>query len=329
VGRRKFITRDPATLEVLEEVRCAALLPVPILIRGETGVGKDLVAEMIHLASGRQGEPFVAVNAAALPRELFESSLFGHVRGAFTGAIASHPGFLEAAGRGTIFLDEIAELEWGLQAKILRMLDRGEYTPVGGTKRLASRARVIAATNRDLESLCKKGLFREDLLYRLAVLVFTIPPLRRRRCDIEPLAEHILSRATGSYGTGSHHVTGEALLLLGSYNWPGNVRELEGELLRAMVRARGGPIGVRHLSKCVLLRATVREEGKEYSVSHANLKLCSGGLDGRIDELMRNEIERALRASGGNKAEAARVLGIKRTTLLYRMKRLGIALPEG
>ena len=335
---RRFITRDPATLELLEEARGAAPLPVPVLLRGETGVGKDLVAGMIHRASGRRDEPFVAVNAAALPRELFESSLFGHVRGAFTGAAVSHTGLLETAGRGTIFLDEIAELECGLQAKILRMLDHGEYTPVGGTKGSVSHARVIAATNRDLESLCEKGLFREDLLYRLAVLVFTIPPLRRRRCDIEPLVEHILSSigmfpGTGchqrSHGACSHHVTGEALSFLRFYDWPGNVRELEGELLRALVRAPGGTIGVQHLSRRVQLCTAVREDGKEYSVSHANLPLRAGGLDGRIDELMRTEIERALKASGGNRAEAARILEIKRTTLLYKMKRLGISLPEG
>ena len=335
---RPFITRDPATLELLEEARRAAMLPVPVLLRGETGVGKDLVAEMVHLASGRQDEPFVAVNAAALPRELFESSLFGHVRGAFTGAAVSRPGLFESARRGTIFLDEIAELDCGLQAKILRVLDRGEYTPVGGTKRLVSSARVIAATNRNLESLCEKGLFREDLLYRLAVLVFTIPPLRRRWCDIEPLVEHILFSAEKSHSTGfnreshnvcSQHVTGEAISFLRSYHWPGNVRELESELLGAVVRARGGPIGVQHLSRRVQLSTAAREDGKEYSVSHVDLQPRSGGLDGRVDELMRTEIERALRTSGGNKAEAARILGIKRTTLLYRIKRLGITPLQG
>jgi len=321
---RRFITRDPATLELLDEVRRAAPLPVPVLIRGETGVGKELVAGIIHRASGRHDEPFVAVNPAALPRELFESSLFGHVRGAFTGAVVSRPGLLEAAGRGTIFLDEIAELEWGLQAKILRMLDRGEYTPVGGTKGSVSRARVIAATNRDLESLCEKGLFREDLLYRLAVMVFTIPSVRRRRCDIRPLVEHILSSAGKAHSAISRHVTGDALALLESYDWPGNVRELEGELLRAAVRARGGPIQAQHLSSRVRLCASVREEGRGYSVSHTIPQPPYGGLDGRIEELMRTEIERALKSSGGNKAEAARILEIKRTTLLYRMKRLGI-----
>lgn len=321
---RPFITRDPATIELLDDVRHAAPLRAPVLIRGETGVGKELVASMIHRASGRENEPFVAVNAAALPGGLFESSLFGHVRGAFTGAVTSRPGLLESAGRGTIFLDEIAELESGSQAKILRMLDRGEYTPVGGTKRSVSSARVIAATNRDLESLCEKGLFREDLFYRLAVLVFTISPLRRRRCDVGLMVEHFLASAGRAHGAGSCNVTDEALSLLESYGWPGNVRELEGELLRAMVRSRGGPIEARHLSGRVRRCAGVREDGRAYSVPRVAPQYSYRGLDGRIDGFMRSEIERALRVSGGNKAEAARILEIKRTTLIYRMKRLGI-----
>ena len=326
-GSSPFITRDPATLELLEEARRAAQLAAPVLIRGETGVGKELVAGMVHRHSGRHREPFVAVNAAALPRELFDDSLFGHVKGAFTGATSRRPGLLEAAGGGTIFLDEIAELEWGLQAKILRMLDSGEYTPVGGTKRRISPARIIAATNRDLESLCRKGLFRRDLFYRLAVLVFEIPPLRRRRCDIDPITRHILSKIAGHRDTGPAQLTGEALALLESYSWPGNVRELEGELLRAMLKVRGGPIRARHLSQRLRSKEAA-EEGKGYDIERLSCRTASVGLDSRVEELMRAEIERALSASGGNKAEAARMLEIKRTTLLYRMRRFGVDPPE-
>jgi len=311
-GAPRLITGDPLMRRLLAEIRGAAPLPAPVLIRGETGVGKELVGRLIHEWSGRGRAPFVPVNAAAFTRELFESTLFGHARGAFTGAVAERRGLLVEAGTGTLFLDEIAELDTALQAKLLRFLDSGEYMPVGSDRRRISVARVVAATNRDLEDLMNEGKFRNDLFYRFSVLTFRLPPLRERRGDIPLLADHFLARAAGRPGLGPFSISDEARALLVSYDWPGNVRELDGEILRAAVRARRGVIRVGHLSArligCV-------GSGKVPSV---------GGLDRRISEYERGEIECALRAVGGNRSEAARVLGLKRTTLLYRMKRHGI-----
>ena len=314
LGRRgdRFLTSDRRTLRLLEEIRRAAPLPVPVLVRGETGVGKELVSRLIHEWSGRSNAPFLTVNAAALTRELFESTLFGHVRGAFTGAVAGRSGLLAAAGRGTVFLDEIAELDTALQAKLLRFLDDGEYLPVGSDGARQSGARVIAATNRNLEELVETGSFSRDLFYRLSVLTFTLPPLRARPGDISPLLDLFLRKAERRSGIGPLDVSEEARALLAAYDWPGNVRELEGEILRAAVKAESGLIRVAHLSARLL---GCLPDGR---VSPAV------GLDGRIAEFERGEIEEALRAAEGNRSRAARILGIKRTTLLYRMKRHGI-----
>ena len=314
----RFITRDPATLALLDEVRSAAPLPVPVLLRGETGTGKELLARSVHEESGRGARPFVAVNAAALPEQLFESSLVGHVKGAFTGAQRASPGLFAAAGNGTIFLDEIGELGPAPQAKLLRVLDRGEYRPVGGTVSRICSARVVAATNRDLDALSAEGRFRRDLLYRLSMLTVMIPPLRRRPCDIAPLAEHMLERLAAHQRTARRSISHDALALLARYRWPGNVRELEAELLGAMVRARGPQILSRHLSRRLRLSAAAREDGERYGA-------CGESLDERVDRFVCSEIVRALERAGGNKTEAARLLGIKRTTLIYRMRRLGIS----
>ncbi len=311
-GRPRLITKDRIMRRLLLEIREAAPLQAPVLIRGETGVGKELVGRLIHEWSGRGRAPFVPVNAAAFTRELFESSLFGHVKGAFTGAETNRRGLLVEAGRGTLFLDEIAELDAPLQAKMLRFLDSGEYLPVGSDRRRISEARIVAATNRDLEDLMSGGRFRKDLFYRFSVLVFRLPPLRERRGDIHLLVDHFLSKASERPGLGPFSISDEARALLVSYDWPGNVRELDGEILRAAVRARCGVIRVGHLSARLI--GCMRE---------GNVPLDQG-LDQRISEFERDEIECALRVSDGNRSEAARMLGLKRTTLLYRMKRHGI-----
>jgi two-component system response regulator HydG len=308
----RFITEDPRLRRLLDEVRGASPLSVPLLVRGETGVGKELVGRLIHEWSGRGKAPFMPVNAAALTRELFESTLFGHVRGAFTGAVTERRGLLAAAGSGTLFLDEVAELDTALLAKLLRFLDSGEYLPVGSDVPRISGARVIAATNRDLEGLMDAGSFRRDLFYRFSVLTFFLPPLRSRRGDIALLLDYFLSRTAGRPGLGPLAISDEARGLLASYDWPGNVRELEGEILHAAVRARRGIIRVGHLSARMLRCLSEKRDP------------LGEGLDRKITEFERGEIERALRAAGGNRSAAARILGLKRTTLLYRMKRLGI-----
>lgn len=306
-----FITADSRTAALLSEIERAARLPVPILITGESGVGKELIARSIHRWSGRGREPFIPVNVAALPAELFESMVFGHERGAFTGAVARTPGLLESAGRGTLFLDEIGELAPALQAKILRLVDRGEFIPLGRSKEHSSEARIVAATNRDLESECAEGRFREDLYYRLAAFAVKIPPLRERRADVPVLARVLLRRACDRYGLGPKTLGEEALRALERYGWPGNVRELESEILGAALKARGKAIRVGHFSPRLIMRAAAA---------------CAppGDLREKVAGLERLEIIKALRAAGGNRAHAASLLGLRRTTLIGKMRRLGI-----
>jgi DNA-binding NtrC family response regulator len=312
----EFITADPRTAAVLAEVARAARLPVPILITGESGVGKELVARSIHRWSGRGREPFVPVNVAALPAELFESIIFGHERGAFTGAVARASGLLEAAGRGTLFLDEIGELAPPLQAKILRLIDRGEYIPIGRSRERSSEARIVAATNRDLDVECAAGRFRRDLYYRLGAFIANIPPLRERQADVAALAPALLWRACARYELEPKTLGAAALRALEGYEWPGNVRELESEILGAALRARGAIIRLRDLSsRRVMLAASPADPPAD----------SPPGLREKLAALEREEIRAALRDAGGNRARAAELLGLRRTTLIGKMKRLGLA----
>jgi DNA-binding NtrC family response regulator len=237
--------------------------------------------------------------------------MFGHVRGAFTGAVVSRRGLLEQARGGTIFLDEIGDLDPCAQAKLLRFLDSGEYRPLGARRPMRSRARIIAATNRDIERASSSGKFRADLLHRLAMIRLTVPPLRERPGDIPVLVEHFLAGIRGLRG-GAPSVSREALGVLTGYGWPGNVRELHGELIGAAVRAGDGAIGVYHLSERLL--DTLLRPG---AGSHR-------GLRERLRLLERAEIVRALAAARGNRSSAAAMLGLKRTTLLEKMRRHGI-----
>jgi DNA-binding NtrC family response regulator len=313
-----FITCDPRMAKLLREIERAARLPFPILIEGESGTGKDLVARLVHAWSGREREPFVPVNVAALPADLFESMAFGHARGAFTGAVERRPGLAAAAGRGTLFLDEIGELSPAVQAKLLRLIDRREYIPLGETKPRAFEARVVAATNRDLRAECASGRLRADLYYRLAPLVFRIPPLRERPADVACLAHHFADRLRALHGIGPAAMHESALAALMRYPWPGNARELESEILRAALAAKGSAIRACHLSPAIMM-----------SLAHgAPPTGCASpavsDLAARVRAVERDEILDALRACGGNRTYAARRLGLKRTTLLGAMRRLGI-----
>ena len=313
-GGDVFVTGDPHMRSILAEMESAAPLPLAVLILGESGVGKEILARLVHRWSGRTGKPFVAVNIASLPSGLFESALFGHRRGAFTGAAADRSGLVEAAGDGTLFLDEIGELAAPLQAKLLRFLDGGVYIPVGGTAARRCRARIVAATNCDLETAIELGTFRKDLYYRIAVLTYRIPPLRDRRSDILLLAGHILENMSGRYGLGRIRLGEGASAVLERYDWPGNVRQLEHELARAALRARRGLMHLYHLSPSLLAAASTLEGRGERA----------GTLDGKVRRLQKDEILAALECSGGNLTRAAAKLGLKRTTLIYRMRRLGI-----
>jgi two-component system NtrC family response regulator len=307
-----FLTCDRRVIELLEEIRRAAPLSLPILIEGESGTGKDLIARLVHCWSGRQHEPFIPVNAAALPVELFESLAFGHARGAFTGAVDNCAGLVASAGRGTLFLDEIGELSTAIQAKILRVIDRREYIPLGETRPRRFEARIVAATNRDLKADCAAGKFRPDLYYRLAPLVFRIPPLRERRGDIAWLAQHFVERLRSVHGQGPLRLHESALAALADYAWPGNVRELESEILKASLRARRGILRACNFSPALVMRMAE-------CVSPPD-----ADLNAKIVSLERAEILEALHTSGGNRSKAALRLGLKRTTLLSAMKRLDI-----
>jgi len=299
------------TREVLDLAGRVAASDATVLITGESGTGKELLAKGIHLASARASEPFVAVNCAAIPENLIESELFGHVKGAFTGAVRDREGKFELAEGGTLFLDEIGDLRVDLQAKILRSLQERTIDRVGGEKPVELDVRVIAATNRDLESEVRAGNFREDLYYRLSVVVLQMPPLRERKDDIPLLAEHFLKR----FNPGSAaRLAPDALALLTAYGWPGNVRELENVMERASVLRRGETITRADLPE-KLSRAA-------HDVKNIILNLPADGIS--LEELERDLIVKALETHKGNQTRAAEFLRITRPTLIYRMEKYGL-----
>jgi len=241
---KDIVTRSARMLAILRTAEKAAASTIPVLIEGESGVGKELIARAIHGAGERRAKPFVAVNCGAIPENLVESVLFGHEKGAFTGAADRHVGkFVEATG-GTLFLDEIGELPLAAQVKLLRAIQEGEVDPVGAKKPVKIDARIVSATNRDLIADVKAGRFREDLFYRLHVFPIAVPPLRERREDIADLVRHFLLRFAAEEGKRVRAISGEALALLAGYRWPGNVRQLENAVFRAVVLAEGDEIGV-------------------------------------------------------------------------------------
>jgi DNA-binding NtrC family response regulator len=295
---RRLVGRDPKMIAISKTIGSLTTTRAPVLIRGETGTGKEVVARTIHYNSSSADEPFVAINCTAIPESLLESELFGHMRGSFTGATGDRKGRFELAGSGTVFLDEIGDVSPAFQAKLLRVLQDGEYYPVGAEKPRRTTARVMAATHRPLEELVRDGTFREDLYFRLRVVEIVIPPLRERRGDIRPLAESLIARI----GRELHKelmIPDAAMRAIEQYDWPGNVRELENALMRAAALARTPAIDVGHLS----LRGSLssREQGDTEDVSLAAATL--------------SHVERVLAATGGNKRQAAKRLEISRQRL--------------
>ncbi len=279
-----------------------------VLIYGESGTGKELIARALHNASPRRDRPFFAVNIAALPEGILEAELFGHEKGAFTGADARKVGLVEQASGSTLFLDEVGDLRRDLQVKLLRVLQEREILRVGGTERIPVDARIIAATNQDLEEAVAAGRFREDLYYRLNVFPVGLPPLRERRTDIPLLVEHFLRK----FGGGSHReVAPDALEALMAYSWPGNVRELESVIERAVLLGEEAVIGPADLPAAVRARRARRDLGLEIPEEGINL-----------DELERALIRKALDRAEGNVTRAARLLGLTRRTLQYRMEKM-------
>ena len=312
-GFRGIVGADAGLAPTVELVRKAVPTDLTVLLLGESGVGKELFARAIHDESPRAGGPFVAINCAALPEALLESELFGHERGAFTGADRRRVGRFEAADGGTLFLDEVAETSPAVQAKLLRALQERRATPLGGCEGRPFDVRVVCASNRDLQGLVREGLFREDLYFRLAAFPVTIPPLRERRGDVALLARHIL-------GEGGPALDAAALERLERHDWPGNVRELQNALRRAAALCGEGPIRAEHLPPGLGERAgaSARRAG-EAAQDAAEIET--------LEEVERRHVLRAVELCAGNLAEAARRLGVGRSTLYRKLESWGVAKP--
>ena len=322
-GRGRIAGTSPAWRETLRHAARVASSETTVLVTGESGTGKEVVAHLIHCGSSRAAGPFVAINCAALPEQLLESELFGHERGAFTGAVASHAGKIEQAAGGTLFLDEIGEMHPLVQAKLLRVLQERELQRLGGTRTLRADVRVVAATNRDLVSAIERGEFRQDLFYRLNVFEIHVAPLRERREDILPLAEAFLDELGRTMGRSAElSRDGRAGLL--EHPWPGNVRELRNALERAILLADGGLITRSHLpAASVAGRFAMRRSLASGSTQPPPTSLTP---DRELDlrAMDRGFVEKAFRAARGNKSEAARLLGLSRSQLYSRLERYGI-----
>ena len=305
---KQFIAGSAVMQDVLELAARVAPLDTTVLVYGESGTGKEFIVRMIHDQSPRAGGPFVSINCAALTETLLESELFGHVRGAFTGAVRDKAGLFEVAGNGTLFLDEIGEVAPTVQAKLLRALQEREIRRVGAERTIKVNARVVAATNRDLRAAVTAGTFREDLYFRLGAFVITVPPLRDRREDIPPLVHDFVRRAATRVKKDVENVSADAMTALMNYRWPGNVRELEHAIERAVIVARGASIRLRELPP---------------EVSQKSSQSASGdSLD--LPALERAAIERALERFRGNRREAAEALKISTVTLWRKMKQYGL-----
>jgi DNA-binding NtrC family response regulator len=303
----EFIGKSRQVQEILALIQKVGPTDSPVFIQGESGTGKELVANTVWHFSKRKDAPIIALNCAALSENLIESEIFGHEKGAFTSAFQTKHGLVEVADKGTLFLDEIGEMPIGLQAKLLRFLDSGEFRRVGGNKGLRVDVRMIAATNKDLPAVIKTGAFREDLYYRLNVINIAIPPLRERKEDIDGLARHFLMKYTKKLAKPVKDFTSEALELLLTYRWPGNVRELENVIERAVIICESGTIGAEDLSIS----------------SYAGIADMS--VNPSLEEMEKNYILQVLKETGGNQSKASQLLGIDRKTLYLKLKKYGIS----
>jgi transcriptional regulator with GAF, ATPase, and Fis domain len=310
------IVLDPAMQRVYSLVQRIADTSMTVLILGETGVGKELVCEAIHQQSSRRDRPLIKLNCAALPESLLESELFGYERGAFTGADKRKVGFFEAADGGTLFLDEIGDMPLALQAKLLRVLERKVITRVGGTNEVATDARLIAATHRNLDADVRAGRFRQDLLFRIGGFTIAVPPLRDRPNEILPLAEHFARTAAAEQARPSPGISDDAKEALAGYDWPGNVRELRNALERALV-----------LATDTITAVDLPE--RIHDASHRTRPITPTGADvrGQLAEVERAAIVAALEADANNQTRAARRLGLSRRALIYKMEKYGLKPP--
>ena len=299
-----YVFESPAMKEILRMVKEISCADCPVLITGETGTGKEVLARIIHETSNRKDKPFIAINLAAIPKELVESELFGYEKGAFTGASQTKEGFFELAHGGTIFLDEIGEIDEFIQVKLLRVLETGKFYRVGGRKEIQSDVRIIAATNKDLKKLIREGKFREDLYYRLNIVEIKIPPLRERKEDILPLAYHYLNLFSRKYSKNIKGFTKEAEEILLNYSWQGNIRELKNVVERLVLFGKGEYITEEDLS-CLT-------EAKDNYES------------GKLKEIEKEAIEEALKKFNYNKKKAAEYLGIPLRTFYRKLKKYNL-----
>ena len=313
-GRYDFsgiVGGSPAMQQVFEMASSVASSNASVLITGESGTGKELMARSIHYSSLRKEKPFVVLNCSALSESVLESELFGHEKGAFTGALDMRKGRFERADQGTLFIDEVAEMSMAAQVKLLRVIQEHEFERVGGNKTIRVDVRIVAATNKKLEEQVKLGNFREDLYYRLNVVNINIPPLRSRREDVEPLSRHFLERYTAETGKKITDLSPRALTCLLAYDWPGNVRELQNAIERAVVLSKGSVLTPRDFPQNL--------QGDDQICLQVPKK--GGSLTEILEDLERQLILQTLQREDGSQTRAAEILGIKRTTLRYKMEK--------
>lgn len=311
-GPKNMVAEAPAMRKLMERIGKVAASDASVMISGESGTGKEVVARRLHMGSARKGEAFIAVNCAAIPKDLIESELFGHVKGSFTGAVNDRKGKFSLANGGTLFLDEIGELPVELQPKLLRALQEQQIEPVGGLSEQVD-VRVLAATNRDLEAAMEQGLFREDLYYRLAVVPIEIPPLRERREDIPLLLQASLTKQSQHSGV---TFSDDLISCLKNYDWPGNVRELENVVEQMLILRTGNQLEIADLPTRI---------GRPRNRNESVLHLPDGGYS--LEKLEREAVVEALKRCNGNKSKAAEFLKIPRHTFLYRLEKYNIEVP--
>ena len=308
-GNHKMLGNSPEFTALLRSLDIAAATDVAVILLGESGTGKELLARQIHRNSARADAPFVAINCAALPEGLAESEFFGHVKGAFTGAISDNPGRISQAEGGTLFLDEVGEMSLDIQAKLLRFLESGEFQPVGSVRQRHANVRLIAATNADLREKVEQGSFREDLYYRLNIVPFQVPPLRERTGDVELLMAGITRDLAERYELEAPSYTKAAMNCLRSYDWPGNIRELRNLCERMLILFSGREIDEGNLPR------EIRHQHRK----HWTFSLPDTGI--KLEEVEKELLQQALEKTGGNQSKAARILGLTRYAFIYRLKK--------
>jgi len=320
---RRIVGDSRPMRRLLEATSRVASRDVTVLVRGETGTGKEFVAELLHAQSTRSAKPLVRFNCAALPAELADAELFGHVRGAFTGATATRPGFFSQANSGTLILDEVGELPLAIQAKLLRALQEGEIQPVGSGRIERVDVRVVASTNRDLAADVKAGTFREDLYYRINVVELVVPPLRDRKDDIPALADEFARRYGERFGLGNVSLEPALVDALVHTDWPGNVRQLENTIARLAALSSGGVIGLADFQAAESSSHTTPAAHDDHAEPPPDAR-NGPSLKEQVEAFERGLVSRALDATGGNQSEAARRLGVSRVTLIDKMKKYAL-----